>query len=40
MMDLGTDLQMECFSRLLDDPQACRMLGDVEVQDAPTIMTD
>jgi hypothetical protein len=30
----------KCFSQLLDDPQACRMLGDVEVQDAPTIVTD
>src|SRR5260370_34469992 len=30
----------KCFSQLLDDPRACRMLGDVEVQDAPTIMTD
>src|SRR6266478_6419432 len=28
------------FSQLLDDPRACRMLGDIEVQDAPTIMTD
>src|SRR6266851_7435808 len=24
----------KCFSQLLDDPQACRMLGDIEVQDA------
>src|SRR5260370_2756451 len=30
----------KCFSQLLDDPQACRMLGDIEVQDAPTIVTD
>jgi hypothetical protein len=30
----------KCFSQLLDDPQACRMLRDVEVQDAPAIMTD
>jgi hypothetical protein len=28
------------FSQLLDDPQACRMLCDIEVQDAPTIVTD
>ena len=28
------------FSQLLDDPQARRMLCDVEVQDAPTIVTD
>src|SRR5258708_30631613 len=27
------------FSQLLDDPRACRMLCDIEVQD-PTIMTD
>src|SRR5258708_29724079 len=30
----------KCFSQLLDDPQACRMLCDIEVQDPPTIMTD
>jgi hypothetical protein len=30
----------KCFSQLLDNPQACRMLGDIEVQDAPTIVTD
>ncbi len=30
----------KCFSQLLDDPQACRMLGDIEVQDTPTIVTD
>ena len=30
----------KCFSQLLDDPQACRMLCDVEVQDAPTVVTD
>src|SRR5258706_4309909 len=28
------------FSQLLDDPRACRMLRDIEVQDTPTIMTD
>src|SRR6266436_8761259 len=28
------------FSQLLDDPRACRMLGDIEVQDTPTIVTD
>jgi hypothetical protein len=28
------------FSQLLDNPQACRMLCDIEVQDAPTIVTD
>jgi hypothetical protein len=30
----------KCFSQLLDDPRACRMLCDIEVQDAPTIVTD
>ena len=30
----------KCFSQLLDDPQACRMLCDIEMQDAPTIVTD
>jgi len=30
----------KCFSQLLDDPRACRMLGDVEVQDTPTVVTD
>jgi hypothetical protein len=28
------------FSQLLDNPQACRMVCDIEVQDAPTIVTD
>jgi hypothetical protein len=27
----------KCFSQLLDDPRACQMLCDIEVQDAPTI---
>src|ERR1700752_5014028 len=26
--------------QLLDDPTACRMLGDVEMQDTPAIMAD
>jgi hypothetical protein len=30
----------KCFSQLLDDPRACRMHCDIEVQDAPTIVTD
>src|SRR5712692_6478489 len=30
----------KCFSQLLDDPRASRMLCDIEVQDAPTIVTD
>src|SRR5260370_10287555 len=30
----------KCFSQLLDDPRACRMLGDIEVQDATAIVTD
>ena len=30
----------KCFSQLLDDPQACRMLCDIEVQDTPTVVTD
>src|SRR5229473_4895555 len=30
----------KCFSQLLDDSQACRMLCDIEMQDAPTIVTD
>src|SRR5437879_225367 len=30
----------KCFSQLLNDPHACRMLGDIEVQDATTIVTD
>jgi hypothetical protein len=30
----------KCFSQLLDDPQACRMLCDIEMQNAPTIVTD
>jgi len=28
------------FSQLLDNPQACRMLCDIEMEDAPTIVTD
>src|SRR5713101_761295 len=30
----------KCFSQLLDDPRASRMLCYVEVQDAPAIVTD
>jgi hypothetical protein len=30
----------KCFSQLLDDPQACRMLCDIEMQDMPTVVTD
>src|SRR5882724_5971476 len=30
----------KCFSKLLHDPQACRMLCDIEVQDTPTVVTD
>src|SRR5258708_767300 len=30
----------KCLSQLLDDPRACRMLCDIEVQDTPTIVTD
>src|SRR6202008_4445589 len=30
----------KCFSQLLDDPRAGRMLCDIEVQYAPTIVTD
>ncbi len=30
----------ERFPELLNDPQACRMLRNIEVQDPPTIMTD
>src|SRR5260221_7120761 len=30
----------KCFSQLLDDPRACRMLCDIEMQDAPPIVTD
>src|SRR6266478_9931196 len=30
----------KCFSQLLDDPRACRMFCDIEVQDATTIVTD
>src|SRR5260221_223455 len=30
----------KCFSQLLNDPHACRMLCDIEVQDAPTIVTE
>src|ERR1700681_2294092 len=30
----------KCFSQLLDDPRACRILCDIEVQDTPTIVTD
>src|SRR6266404_712143 len=36
----GSGFKWKCFSQLLDDPRACRMLGDIEVQDAPTIVTD
>jgi hypothetical protein len=30
----------KCFSQLLDDPRACRMLCDIEVRDTPTVVTD
>src|SRR5260370_2246543 len=30
----------KCFSKLLDDRRACRMVCDIEVQDTPTIVTD
>ena len=30
----------KCFSQLLYDPRACRMLCDIAMQDAPTIVTD
>jgi hypothetical protein len=30
----------KCFSQLLDDPQACRILCDIEMQDTPTIVID
>ncbi len=30
----------KCLAQLLDDPRACRMLYDIEVQDATTIVTD
>ena len=35
-----SQLKRNRFSQLLDDPQAGRMLGDVEVQDASTAMAD
>src|SRR5260221_11320158 len=35
-----SESKWKCFSQLLDDPRACRMLCDIEVQDAPTIVTD
>lgn len=33
-------MEWKCFSQLLDDPQTCRMLCDIEVQDTPTVVTD
>ncbi len=30
----------ECFAKLLRDPYTVRMSGDIEVQNAPTIMSD
>jgi hypothetical protein len=30
----------KCFSQLLHDPRAGRMLCDIEVQDTPTVVTD
>ena len=32
--------EWKCFPQLLDGPETRRVLCDVEVQDAPTIMTD
>jgi hypothetical protein len=37
---LGSGLIWKGFSQLLDNPQASRMLGDVEVQDASTAVAD
>jgi len=36
----GSRSERECLPQLLNDPEACRMFGHVEVQDAPTIVTD
>ena len=36
----GSRIKRKRLSQLLDDPQARRMLGDVEVQDAPAVMGD
>jgi hypothetical protein len=35
-----SESKWKCFSQLLDDPRACRMLCDIEVQDTPKIVTD
>jgi len=35
-----TRLEWKCFPQLLNDPQGGRMLRDVEVQDASTIVAD
>jgi hypothetical protein len=37
---ISATLQRESLPQLLDDPSTGRMLGDVNVQDAPPIMTD
>ena len=36
----GSRSKRKCLPQLLDDPTACRMLGDVEVQDTPAIVAD
>jgi hypothetical protein len=36
----GSRFKRKRFPQLLDDPQAARMPGDVEMQDAPPIVTD
>src|ERR1700751_4178278 len=38
--ELRSESKWKCFSQLLDDPRACRMLCDIEVQDTPTVVTD
>src|SRR5258708_33389784 len=37
---LSRQIKRKRFSQLLNDPQASRMLGDVEVQDTPTAVAD
>jgi hypothetical protein len=38
--DLGADPRRKCLPQLSDDPQARRVLGDVEVQNTPPIVAD
>ena len=36
----GSRSERECFPQLLNNPKACRLLGDVEMENVPTVVAD